>query len=68
MVVLICIAFLVERESLEKIGSVKDRLVSTFPFLHQAKQRHPTQTPHKKVCKITFSAETGLSETLLGPG
>ena len=56
------IAFLEERGCVEKIVRMKDALVSAFSFLHLSS---PITT---KASKIRFSAETGLSETLLGPG
>ena len=41
MVVLLCIAFLEERESVEKLGRMKDGLVSTFTFLHASNAEKP---------------------------
>ena len=67
--VFLFIAFLEEREYVEKVGRIKKGLVSIFPFLHasNAEKPHPISTIKTKASKITFSAETGLSETLLGP-
>ena len=68
--VLICIDFPEERESVERLGRAKDALVSTFPFLHasNAEKPHTSYPITTKALYIAFSAETGLSETLLGPG
>ena len=41
--VLLCIAFLDEKESMEKLGKMKDRLVFTFPFLQESN----AEKPHK---------------------
>ena len=38
---LLCIALMEERESEEQLGIMKDRLVSTFPFLHASNARKP---------------------------
>jgi len=59
-----------EMESVEELRWMKDGLVYTFPFSMQAKQRNPILvTPsQQRLHKSTVSAETGLSETLLGPG
>ena len=42
----------------------------TFPFLHASNEEKPHYSSPitTKASSITFSAETGLSETLLGPG
>ena len=36
MLVLVFIDFMEEREYLERLGRMKNRLVSTFPFLHES--------------------------------
>ena len=64
-VVLFCFAFLEERESVEMPGRIKNGLVSTFPFLYVSNAEKPITT---KASQIKFSAEIGLSETLLGLG
>ena len=62
-VVLLFIDFLEERECVERIGSMKNGLVFTFPFLHASN----TEKPHlsspitTKASLITSSAETGTS-------
>ena len=70
MVVLLCIAFLEERECVEKLGRTMNKLVSTFPFLHasNAEKPHLSSPITTKASQITFSAETVVSKTLLGPG
>ena len=63
---LLCIACLEKLESVEKLVRMQDGVVYTFPFLHAS----PTlisllcQRLHKSI----VSAESGLSETLLGLG
>ena len=68
--VLLCIAFMEERESVENLGMMKNLLVSTFPFLNESNTEKPNLRSSiiTKTSLITFSAKTGLSETLLGPG
>ena len=64
-VVLLCFAFLEERESVEMPGRMKKGLVSTFPFLFVSNAEKPITT---KASQIIFSAKIGLSETLPGLG
>ena len=68
--VLLVIAFLEEKESDEKLGMIKNGLVSTFLFPDElnSEKCHLSSPITTKASKIMFSAETGLSETLLGPG
>ena len=63
----LCIVFLEERESEEKLRAMKNGLVFTFPFLYASYAEKPNlSSPIKtKASEILFSAETGLSETLL---
>jgi hypothetical protein len=47
---------------------MKNGLLSTFQHCGNADKLHLSSSIKTKSSKITFSAETGLSETLLGPG
>ena len=42
--VLLCIALLEERESVEKLGRMKNGLFFTFPFLHATNAEKPITT------------------------
>ena len=68
-VVLLCIAFLQDKIP-EKLDRMKDVFFSTFPILHasNAEKPHSSSLIKTKASFIMFSAEAGLSETLLGPG
>ena len=70
MVVLLFIYYLEERECVEMPGRMKNGHVSTFPFCPCKPYRGtpPTTPITRKASGNMFSAETGLSETLLGPG
>ena len=70
MVVSLFNAFLEEREFVEKIGRVKNGLVSTCSFLHtsNAEKPHLSFPLTTQASLITFSAATRMSETWLGPG
>ena len=61
-------AFMNEREIIQKLDGLQMDLSSLFFFLKQWRET-PFSSPIKtKASYIMFSAETGLSETLLGPG
>ena len=66
---LLCVAIKEDRESLEKLERTKDGLVYTFLFLHAKDSEITLVLPsQQKLHKSTVSAESWLSETLLGPG
>ena len=68
-VVLLFFAFL-EEKRVQKLDRMKDGLVSTFLNLHasHAEKPHLISSIKTNASQIMFSAETGFSETLLGPG
>ena len=66
MMVILCIAYLEEREGVEKLERMKNGLVDTFPLLQASQNLISLQ--QQRLHKSSVSAVSGLSETLLGPG
>ena len=64
---LLCIDFLEEREREEKLGTMKNEIVSTYFLIGKQYREPPPFFLHQNE-GFTVSAETELSETLLGPG
>ena len=66
----LCIAFMGENKSGGMTILHHSKILYTLPFLQESNgvKHHPISPIKTKVSLTTFSAETGLSETLLGPG
>ena len=58
------IDILEERECVEMLGWMKNRLIYTFPFLHTSNAKKP----HISSPITTKASQITLSETLLAPG
>ena len=66
---LLFFAFRNKRESVEELERMKDGLVYNFIFLQASNAENTLVLPsQQRLQKYTVSAETRLSETLLGPG
>ena len=65
---LLFIDFLEESDCIEKLQRVKIKHISTFPFLHANNEGKTDYSNHNQGFINDVFEETGMSETMLGPG